>query len=121
MKDLELIKRSYFDIKVENGELKAVEGIKMKEQFVELLVYSTWKPSIQYGVDIRKFKGMKGLEMLKAVILDRIAKSIAFINYFYPEKAKLPDLKGARITLLSSGKLAIRVIFEGLELNLNEI
>jgi len=115
MKDLKLTQRVYFDLEVKNGELVSVSGTEMKEQFIVLLVYSTWKPFLGYGLDIRSFRGSK-LDLVRPIILDRIARSVAFINHFYPKEAKLPELKSINISVLA-GNLRILCVFEGIKID----
>lgn len=119
MNDLKIIQQNSgrFDIVMKEGLLEEVSGLEMKEQFIKLLVYSTWKPLIKYGVDIGQFRGSK-LSLVKSVILDRLARSIAFINYFYPEEAKLPDLIGVKLNVLGE-VLKILVKFEGMEVEIS--
>jgi hypothetical protein len=114
--DLKLVQRTYFDLKVENGNLVPVSGLEMKEQYVLLLVYSTWKPLIGYGVDIRSFRGSR-LDLVKPVILDRVARSVAFINTFYPLEARLPEIKNVKVNFLS-GILNILVEFMGMKVEI---
>jgi len=115
MNDLKLAQRTYFDLELKNGELVLVSGFKMKEQFITLLVYSTWKPLIGYGLDVRSFRGSR-LDLVRPVIFDRIARSVAFINHFYPEEARLSSLKSVTVDVLD-GNLKILCVFEGMKVN----
>lgn len=112
MKDLKVVQQSSnkFDISITDGLLDLVEGIELKEQILKLLVYSTWKESIGYGVHLQEFRGMKYLELVKNVVGDRIARSIAFINYFYPDECKLGQLRSFNIKLLANDELKIEVV-----------
>lgn len=119
--DLKLIKTKsgYFDISVKDGILEEVSGVSLKEQLIWLLVYSTWKPLIGYGVGIREFRGVKYFDLIKVVLGDRIARSVAFINTLYPEEARLGELNKWDIELISD-KLKIYVDFGVLKIKVEE-
>lgn len=111
--DLKIVQRQsgLFDISVSSeGLLETVDSLALKEQIIKLLVYSTWLKTIGYGVEIKSFRGIKYINLLSTVIGDRIARSVAFINYFYPDECKLGELKRFNINM-SEGKLMIEITF----------
>lgn len=114
--DLKLVQRrtGFFDISVSNSLLDTVDGMPLLEQIVKLLVYSTHKPKIQYGVGIKSFRGLKNIDLISSVIGDRIARSVSFINFFYPEEAKLGELRKFVINF-SAGVLKIDLKFGSVE------